>query len=149
MDKVDCFGVGVTAKGVKDLVRRRCFSPIGFDLDRIQAEGLRHFYPSLAELPAVDGNDGVPGREQVHERRFDSAGAGAGEREDRLFGLEQVPEVQVNAGEDLGEFRMAVMNDRLRHFQHDSLRNRGRSRSKQSIFQVLSFVVNCDSDAFR
>ena len=100
-------------------------SPLDLELDDLEAVGRGDLRPALAELAAVDDQHLVARREQVGDRCFHRAGAGRGEDEHVLLGLEDLLQRTLGVREDLAELRRAVVDDRLRHRQEHPRRHRG------------------------
>ena len=59
----------------------------------------------------------LPGRHAVDDGRLHAAGAGAGQRQDRVLRLEDVLQVLRDLGEQLPQLGRAVIGDRLGQLQ--------------------------------
>ena len=103
----------------------------------VRAERLQDAAPALA--PASRGaEDRLLARgERVGDRRFHPAGTGAGERVDRLRGLENVLQVFAHLGQDRFRLGRAVIRHRLGEFEQRFFGNGSRAGREQARLHQL------------
>jgi hypothetical protein len=135
MDEIDSFGLRVFTERVEYLFPRGRLAPVHFNFDGVQSKRPGHSHPSRTELAAICRNHGVARGKKADERGFHASGPGTGERQYRLICLENVLQVLIDPLEDLPEFRMAVVDDRFCHLEHDRFRNGRRAGGEQTLLQ--------------
>ena len=102
----------VLAQTLLDDLRVGADAPISGDEFGAQAEPVGHHLPQRRELPGVDHQHLVSRRERVDERGFPGAGAGRGQDDHRIDGLEDRLDAFEHALAELGEFRAALVDER-------------------------------------
>ena len=118
--RLDRFGVGAHA-------------PIGLDEDRIEAELRRHVLPERSELPGLEHEHAVAGRQRIHERRFPCTRPGGRIDDHRVLRLEDGLDAVEHAAGKPREFGTPMVDDRHVHRSQDAIGQWRRSGNLQKM----------------
>ena len=129
-DGLDLF-VLVGAQALLDFVWIDAVPPVSLDDLRLETELLRHLLPEQAELSGLDRQHFVARRQRVGQRCFPRAGAGRGEDDHRMVGLEDGLDAFERLLRHLGEFGTAMVDHRLVDRAQDAIRHRRRAGNMQ------------------
>src|SRR5439155_6700418 len=97
------------------------------------AKCLAQVPPAFAEAPGDEADRLAAGRHAVDDGRLHAAGAGSGERKDRIAGAENVLEILKNLGQNLARFSRAMKRNRSGKFEESLFRNRSRSGGEKAL----------------
>src|SRR5205823_5834716 len=109
--------VGVVGEGAGKLFGLYRLTPGSCDVDRLHAERFAEVSPAFAKTTGAEADRLAVRRDTIDEGRFQTAGAGTGQREDRVLGAVDVAQVFEHLREHLAELGRPVAEDRLGQLQ--------------------------------
>ena len=140
-------GLGMFAERLFDLRGRHGLPPGHIDFHDLKPAYGGDFGPAFTEFAAVHHDDCFAGQEQAVHGGGHGPGAGAGKREHRLFGAEQLLEHGFGFQQDFLEAGLPVMDHVLREGEADAFGQRRGAGSEQT--GLVEHDVSCHADKFR